>query len=85
MFLVRQTVRIHKVRIQSAKLRCSFVHHLSEHTPIGGVGNVLCDCIGDLIGRTDQDGVETLLHGQLLPHIHGNMVAVSGGIEDSVV
>ncbi len=85
MVLVRQPVGIYKMGVETAQLRRSFVHDLSKHGPVRGMGDVLCQSVTDLVCGADQDGLKALLQRQLLPYIHGDMAAVPGSVENGIM
>ncbi len=84
MVLIRQAIWVHKMGILAAKFLCPFIHDVGKGRPVAA-GDVLGHGKGDLIGRAYQDGRQALFHGNRLPHIHGNVIALPGGIEDGIV
>ncbi len=85
MILVRQAVRVDEMGVQAAQLPGPLIHDVREDLPVRGARDVLRHRIAHLIGGADQDGVQALLHGQFLPHVHGDVAAVPGRVEDSIV
>ncbi len=80
---IRQAVGIDKIRIHASQLRRPLVHNLSEVLPVGA-GDMLRHREGHLVGGTDQNGIQAVLHGKLLPHIHGYMIAVRGSVINGI-
>ncbi len=78
---VRQSIGIGKMRIHTSQLRRPGVHNLREILP-AAAADMLRHREGHLIGGADQNGIQTVLHGKLLPHVHGNVIAVPGGVKN---
>ena len=85
MVFIRHAVGVGEMGIQAAKLFCPLIHHFRKNGPVCCPGNMFCQSVADFIGRTNQDGIQALFYGKLLSHIHGNMAAVPGGIENGIM
>ena len=72
MVLVKQTVRIGKMRVGTSQLRRFFVHHV--HKMLHRTANMLRHCVGTFICRIQHNRVQALLHRHLLP-----VIAVDSG------
>ena len=74
MILIGKTVGIDKMRIHTSQFLRPLVHDVAEILP-GRPRDMFRHRKRYLIRRTDQYGIQTLFHGQLLPGFNGNMVA----------
>ena len=74
MLLIGKTVGIDKMRIHTSQFLRTLVHDITEILP-GRPRDMFRHCKRDLIRRTDQNRIQTFLHGQLLSRLDGDMVA----------
>ena len=62
MILIVKPVGIDEVGIFTSQVLCPLVHHI--HKSLYGSSHVFGNAGGYFIGRSQEDAVETLLHGQ---------------------
>ena len=74
MILIGKTVGIDKMRIHTSQFLRTLVHDITEILP-GRPRDMFRHRKRDLVRRTDQNRIQTLLHGQLLSRFDSDMVA----------
>ena len=74
MLLIGKTVGIDKMRIHTSQFLRTLVHDITEILP-GRPRDMFRHRKRDLIRWTDQNRIQTFLHGQLLSRLDGDMVA----------
>ncbi len=83
MIIVMQSVHRHKMRVLASKFFGACVHHVREtfHTAC----NMFAQSIGNLICRSDKNCLQTLVYGQFLAFVDGNIRTVIRNTENRVM
>ncbi len=75
MVVIVQAVSVHEMAVRTSEFGCPLIHQI--HKAFDGTGDMLSHRIGNLIGGTYENAVETLLHGDGFPHVHTHVGAVA--------